>query len=139
MRLNLTVAGFSEAPGAARSEWRLPGLPGAKPAPASWAVGAAAPRAPVDTGAPETGATPPNPRHHAPGDPPSRTPSAPSGGASTGSTSSAASGSSGSSASPMSMVLFAELGLATWALYVLLISAARWRSLTFTWLPERPG
>jgi hypothetical protein len=37
------------------------------------------------------------------------------------------------------MIVLTALGLAAWALYKLLISTARWRSLTLISLLERPG
>jgi hypothetical protein len=57
--------------------------------------------------------------------------------ASTGS--SAASGGFGSAGGGPCLIVLSALGLGTWALFKLLISPARWRSLTLISPLERPG
>jgi hypothetical protein len=101
----------------------------------------AAPSSPVRVGSRDSGAPSPRTRNHRPEPPGLQDPSgqgATSNG-STGSSSSAASGGSGSGSGTPCMIVFSALGLAGWALYKLLISAARWRSVTLISLLERPG
>jgi hypothetical protein len=103
---------------------------------ASWVgerLGQAAQRSTLRT----SGAATPRPRQDGSGSLPGPPAGGGVAGASTGAT--AASGHSGSASGGLSMILVAELGLATWVLFKLLFVAAGWRSVTFALLLERPG
>jgi hypothetical protein len=134
------VSGPRIAPAAAAA-WPL-AVVGGSGAPAGFWVahgfGPAAQRSPVRVGGLESATASPRARNSAES-PASQRPSEPGGasGASTGS--SVASGGSSSASGALFMILLAELGLASWGLYKLLISPAGWRSLTFISLLERPG
>jgi hypothetical protein len=143
LRLRLSRAAVSGPPiaPAAAAAWPL-AVVGGSGAPAGFWVahgfGPAAHRSPVRVGGLESATASPRARN-LPGSPASHGPSEPGGTSGASSGSSAASGGSSSASGTLSMILLAELGLATWALYKLLMSPAGWRSLTFISLLERPG
>jgi hypothetical protein len=134
------VSGPRIAPAAAAA-WPL-AVVGGSGAPAGFWVahgfGPAAQRSPVRVGGLESVTALPRARD-LPGSPASQGPSEPGGASGTSTSSSVASGGSSSASGALSMILLAELGLATWGLYKLLISPVCWRSLTFISLLERPG
>jgi hypothetical protein len=143
LRLRLSRAVVSGPPiaPAAAAEWPMAVVDGSRAPAGFWVAhgfGPAAQRSPVRVGGLESATASPRTRNPA-GAPASQGPSEPGGTSGASTSSSVASGGSSSADGALSMILLAELGLATWGLYKLLISPAGWRSLTFISLLERPG
>jgi hypothetical protein len=115
---------------AAAAAWPVAVVGGSRALAGFWVAqgfGPAAQRSPVRVGGLESGTASPRTRN-SPGAPASHGPSEPGGTSGASTSSSVASGGSSSASGALSMILLAELGLASWALYRLLISAAGWRA-----------